>query len=138
MIVRSLGLICSILGKVGRNHLIQDVKQKRLKWCLNMWVQEKMVPKHELLENVSPHVQELNYRKNFYELEDHVREEALSLDLPLKFGPIKEFLLHFLIIIHLKTLKSNPHFFMPYCPTTKGRTRHHWGNKRSKCQIVTS
>jgi hypothetical protein len=79
--------------------------------------------KHELLENVSLHVQELNYRENFYELEDHVGEEALSLDLPLKFGPIKKFVLHFLLITYLKTLKSNPHFLMPYCLATKGQNK---------------
>jgi hypothetical protein len=53
-----------------------------------MWVQKKMVPKHELLESLSMCIQELNYEKYLYELEDHVWEEALSLNLPLKFGHV--------------------------------------------------
>ncbi len=47
-----------------------------------------MVPKHELLESLSMRIQELNYEKYLYELEDHVWEEALSLNLPLKFGHV--------------------------------------------------
>jgi hypothetical protein len=31
-----------------------------------------MVPKHTLLKNIFLHLQKLNYKKNIYELEDHV------------------------------------------------------------------
>jgi hypothetical protein len=62
-----------------------------------MWVQKKMVPKHELFESVSLHVQKLNYEKKNYELEDHVGEKALSSNLPLKLGPVKKkFPIHFI------------------------------------------
>jgi hypothetical protein len=47
-------------------------------------VQREMVPKCKLLKSISLHVQNLNYRKNVYELNDHVGEEALSLSLLLK------------------------------------------------------
>jgi hypothetical protein len=43
-----------------------------------------MVPKHELLKSIPLYVQEPNYKEGIYELEDHVGEETLSLDLPLK------------------------------------------------------
>jgi hypothetical protein len=39
-------------------------------------VWEKMVPKHELLENIPLHNQRLNCGINVYELEDHVGEEG--------------------------------------------------------------
>jgi hypothetical protein len=35
---------------------------------------KEMVPKHELLENIPLHVQELNCEKNVYELKDHIGE----------------------------------------------------------------
>jgi hypothetical protein len=56
-----------------------------------MLVHEIMVPKHELFESIPLHVQGLNYGKGIYELEDCVGEEALSLNLMLKLGPIKKF-----------------------------------------------
>jgi hypothetical protein len=34
------------------------------------------VAKHELLQISPPHVQELNYEKTIYEMENHVGEEA--------------------------------------------------------------
>jgi hypothetical protein len=43
-----------------------------------------MVPKHELFKNILSHFQELNYRKNIYELEDHVGEKALNSNLSPK------------------------------------------------------
>jgi hypothetical protein len=43
-----------------------------------MWVWEKMVPKHKLLETIPLHGQGLNYRTNVSELEDHVGEKGLS------------------------------------------------------------
>jgi hypothetical protein len=55
-----------------RSLLIQDVKQWELKWCQNMWMQNKMVPKHTLFESILMHIQTLNYKENIYELEDHV------------------------------------------------------------------
>ncbi len=48
-----------------------------------------MVPKHELLKSIPLHVQKLNYREGVYELEDHVGEETLSLDLLIKLEPTK-------------------------------------------------
>ncbi len=47
------------------------------------------MPKHELFESISLHAQELNYGTNVYELEDHVGEEALSLNWPQKLGLVK-------------------------------------------------
>ncbi len=41
-----------------------------------MWVWEKMVPKHELLESIPLHGQRSNCGINVYELEDHVGEEG--------------------------------------------------------------
>jgi hypothetical protein len=49
----------------------------------------KMVPKHKLFINIPLHIQKLNYEKNIYELEKHVGEEALSLNLSPKLGPAK-------------------------------------------------
>jgi hypothetical protein len=49
-----------------------------------------MVLKHELLENIILHIQELNYKKNIYELEYHVGKEALNSNLPPNFGPTKK------------------------------------------------
>jgi hypothetical protein len=54
------------------NHIFQDflycedVKQKELRWCQKTWVQEIMVPKHELLKSISMHIQGLNYGKGIY------------------------------------------------------------------------
>ncbi len=47
------------------------------------------MPKSKLPENIPLHAQELNYGTNVCELEDHVREEGLSLNWPPKLGPIK-------------------------------------------------
>jgi hypothetical protein len=52
-----------------------------------------MVPKCIMLEIIFLHVQGLNCWKGVYELEDHVGQEALNLNLLLKLGPIKKFLL---------------------------------------------
>jgi hypothetical protein len=65
-----------------------------------MWVQKKMVPKHELFKSVALHIQALNYEKDLYELKDHVAEEALSSNLPLKLGPIKR-IIHAFFFYHL-------------------------------------
>jgi len=32
MKTQDLGLVCSILGNVGRSHLLEDVKQKESRW----------------------------------------------------------------------------------------------------------
>jgi hypothetical protein len=50
---------------------------------------QKMVPKHDLFRNISLHIQKLNYEKNIYELEKHVRKEALNLNLLPKLRPVK-------------------------------------------------
>jgi hypothetical protein len=52
-------------------------------------MQRKMVPKCELLESISLHVQEQNCQEGVYELEDHVGEMALSLNLLPKLGLAK-------------------------------------------------
>jgi len=41
---------------------------------------KKMVPKHKLPKSIPLHIQELNYKANVYELEDHVGEERLSIN----------------------------------------------------------
>jgi hypothetical protein len=45
-----------------------------------MWVQKKMVPKHELPKSISLHAQGLNCGVGVCELEDHVGENGLSLN----------------------------------------------------------
>jgi hypothetical protein len=45
------------------------------------------MPKCKLFKNIPLHVQELNYERSIYELEDHVGENALSSDWPPKHGP---------------------------------------------------
>jgi hypothetical protein len=98
----------------------------------DMGVRE-MVPENVLLENILLHVQGLNYEKCVHELKDHVGHEALSLNLLLKLGPIKEFLLQF--------SQSPTKFFLnhilvsllPTAPFRRGKTRHQWGNRKSKC-----
>ncbi len=47
------------------------------------------MPKCELLESISLHVQKLNCQEGVYELEDHVGEMALSLNLLPKLGLAK-------------------------------------------------
>jgi len=59
-----------------------------------------MVPKHELLKNIPVHIQKLNYGKNIYELKEHVREEALSLNLSPKLGFQKKILLQVFAIVY--------------------------------------
>jgi hypothetical protein len=46
-----------------------------------------MVSKCKLLESIPLHIQKLNYVKGIYELENHVGEEVLSLDLPPNPNP---------------------------------------------------
>jgi hypothetical protein len=46
-----------------------------------MWVWEKMVPKRELPKNIPLHTPRLNYGTSIYELEYHVGEMGLSLNL---------------------------------------------------------
>jgi len=52
-------------------------------------MQKKMVRGWELFENILLHIHELNCEKVIYELEDHVGEEALSLNLSPKLGFVK-------------------------------------------------
>jgi hypothetical protein len=40
-----------------------------------------MVPKCEVLKSIPLRIQNLNYKKNIYELKDHVGEEVLSSNL---------------------------------------------------------
>jgi hypothetical protein len=49
-----------------------------------------MMLEHELLESILLHIQELNYKKDIYELENHVGEKTLNSNLPLKLGPAKQ------------------------------------------------
>jgi hypothetical protein len=53
-------------------------------------VQEKMVPKCELLESIPLHGQKFNYGANVCELEDHVGEKGWSSNWLIKLGPIKK------------------------------------------------
>ncbi len=48
------------------------------------------MPKCELFENIPLHFQELNYKKNIYELEDHVGEKAFNSNLLPKLKPVKK------------------------------------------------
>jgi hypothetical protein len=47
-----------------------------------MWVQKKMVLKHELFKSIPLHIQEQNFGENIYELEDHIGEVLSSNLLP--------------------------------------------------------
>ncbi len=47
------------------------------------------MPKCELFESISLHVQELNCGEGVYELEDHVGEMALNSNLLTKLGLAK-------------------------------------------------
>jgi hypothetical protein len=49
-----------------------------------------MVPKCVLFENIFLHIQGLNCGKCVYELEDHVGQEALSLNLLPKLRLVKK------------------------------------------------
>jgi hypothetical protein len=48
------------------------------------------MPKHKLFKSIPLHVQELNYKENIYELEDHVGEVAPNSNLSPKLGPTKK------------------------------------------------
>jgi len=49
-------------------------------------MQKKMVLGQELFESIPLHIYELKYKENIYELEDHVEEETLNLNLLPKLG----------------------------------------------------
>jgi hypothetical protein len=98
----------------------------------------KMVQKCELPESIPLHGQKLNYKVSICELEDHVGEKGWSSNWPTKLGAAKK--------------KSSSKFSqslakkhlnricVSLCPITlprRGKTRHHWGNKRSMCQVAT-
>jgi len=70
--------------------MIQGVMQWKLRQCWKMWVQGKIMPKCKLFESIPLHVQELNYGKNIYELEDHVGEVASNSNLSPKLGHAKK------------------------------------------------
>jgi hypothetical protein len=55
-----------------------------------MWVQEKMVLKRMLFENILLHVQGLNCGEDIYELKHHVGQESSNSNLLLKFGIVKK------------------------------------------------
>jgi len=55
-----------------------------------MWVQGIMVLKLEMHENNPLHIQQLNCKKNVYELEDLAGEELLSLNLSPKLGLVEK------------------------------------------------
>jgi hypothetical protein len=87
MKTQGLSLVHSFWGKVWKNHMIQDK------------VVSKDVNAKEngdgtiIVWEYSLHSYELNYEKDIYELEDHVWEEALSLNLPLKLGLVRKIIL---------------------------------------------
>jgi hypothetical protein len=55
-------------------------------------MQGKLMPKHKLFESILLHVQELNYKENIYELEDHVGEVAPNSNLSPKLSSQKKLL----------------------------------------------
>jgi hypothetical protein len=81
-----------------------------------MWVHGKMVPKCKLLENIILHIQELNYGKGVYELEGHVGEEALNLDLLPKLGLSKKTLPTSFPSCLLKSVQVKPTFLYALLP----------------------
>jgi hypothetical protein len=93
----SPSLACNFRGKMGSSHLIRGVMWWKLKWCRRMWVQEKMVLKHELSESIPLHSQRVKYETNVCELEDHVGEKGWSSNWPTKLGLPKKLLQVFLI-----------------------------------------
>jgi hypothetical protein len=60
-----------------------------------MWVQEKMVPKRELPDNIPLHDQRLNFITNVCELEDYVGEKGWSLNSLTKLRLVKILLVQF-------------------------------------------
>jgi hypothetical protein len=51
MKARGFGLVHNLIRKERKNHLIQDVNQRKL-GCQNTWMQKKMVLEHKLFDNI--------------------------------------------------------------------------------------
>jgi hypothetical protein len=81
-------------------------------------MQGKIVSKWKLFESIPMHVQELNYKENIYELEDHVGEMAPNPNLSLKLGPAKQFLISFLSCL-LENIWIKSMFFYALLPYHK-------------------
>jgi hypothetical protein len=82
-----------------------------------------MVLKQELLKSIPLHTQALNCGISVCELEGHLREKGLSMNWLTKLGPTKKLILQVFLVTYLKVLESNPHFPMPYHPTTKRQNK---------------
>ncbi len=87
------------------------------------------MPKLEMHENSPLHIQELNCRKNVYELEDLAREELLGLNLLLDLGlvekiPFTSFLNHVLGSVYIEPMF--PYVVLP----------HHEGAKRDTIRVI--
>jgi len=59
-------MVCNLLAKSRSSHLIQGVMWWELKLCWRMWAERKIVPKHELLESIPLHIQELKCEKRLW------------------------------------------------------------------------
>jgi hypothetical protein len=88
-----------------------------------MWVQEKMVPKCVLFENIIMHIQGLKCGKGVYDMEDHVGQEAFSSNLLPKFGLVRKCILHVFPITCSKMFEPDPHFPMPNGPPSKEQNK---------------
>jgi hypothetical protein len=102
-------------------------------------MQRRMVPKLKMHENIPPHIQKQNYEKCIYELEDPIREEALGSNLSPKLGLAKKnSSCKFSQSLVKKCLNWTCISLCHVASPRRGKTRHHWGNKRNKCQAATS
>jgi len=88
-------------------------------------VKRNMVPKCKLFKNVPLHIRELNYEKNVCELEDHVGEEALNLNLPPKPSLAKNFFYKFSHSFIRKHLNRICVSLWLVAPPQGGKARHH-------------
>lgn len=83
--IQGFNLIHGLPRKLGKNHLTQDVKYWELRWCQKTWVQDKMLPKCKLFENIPLHIQKLNYKKKIvYELKNRVEKKDIEFELVIK------------------------------------------------------
>jgi hypothetical protein len=95
-----------------------------------------MVPRFKLFHSIPLHVQKLNCEENVYKLRDHVGEKALNSNLPLELKLVKKnSYCKFSQSLAKKCLGrihiSLCHVALP----RRGKTRHHWGNKRTSAKL---
>jgi hypothetical protein len=102
-----------------------------------MWVWKKMVPKCKLPKNIPLHIQGLNCGTNICELEDLLRKRDWAWIDRQNLGFKKKNSFKFFQLFVRKCL-SQIHISLCLVILPKGgNARHHWGSRRSKCQVAT-